>query len=270
MSGVQLSTNPISMWPLSVWRRRALCALSSILACANVFGVGCGRRHAMADGDKGPTTAPVENRIANIEPAELTPRLRRLVEMGTNGYEIKYLEEGLFSPTEVQATVDHIVRHQDASSFHLLDALRQVAPPRYAALPAEIKARILCAGMARQANLNDWLRLPQYPSHRLNANDADSPMAALVATGHAAFPSLLPLLEDKRPGYFYGSKESTTSTEWRYRRCDFAHRAATLILAQPYVLKADVAKRDREIDIIRRQMLQRIAEGGMRPTTAPT
>jgi hypothetical protein len=179
--------------------------------------------------------------------------------MGVKGYPWMYLDSQPFLPAEIQMMVDHMIQHQDASSFQLIYALKEIAPEQYGSLPNKVKASILSAGIASQATLNDWGPLSNYSSHALAENEADSSMAALVATGEAALPHLLPLLNDKRPGYFSGSKEATTSTERRYRRCDFAHRAAALILGESYLLKKDLGERDRDIESIRQRVRQRIA-----------
>jgi hypothetical protein len=251
---------PLTPGSYEEWYR----ALDQRLRLSEVFGPPAEPRiKAM------PSAAPTQVDSADIHPARSTERIRRLVEMGRQGYAWVYVDEKPFMPAEIETMVDHVLGHQDASSFHLIFTLREVAPERYAKLPPSAKASILCAGLARQVTLNDWNPLPEYPSNELAAYEADSAMAALVATGHAALSTLLPLLDDKRLAFFHGSKEATVSTESRYRRCDFAHRAAALILGWPYVLKKDLAERDRDIEVMRKQVRQHLAAKTARPATAP-
>jgi hypothetical protein len=142
-------------------------------------------------------------------------------------------------PEEEQtAAVDYILNHPDFTSYHLLFALKDRSEPAYDAITAAARAGVLCSALSNLKYLNDWGHLAVSPK--------DGPaMTALTATGEAALPCLKPLLEDQRPAPFFGSADATVAAQ--YRRADFAHHAAALILNEKPVFVADPRDRDREI-----------------------
>jgi hypothetical protein len=146
-----------------------------------------------------------------------------------------------FTPPDVQAAADYVRAHPDHTAYHVLFALRARAPDAYQGLPATTRAAVLCAALGKLRFLNDWGYLAPKDPH-------DGPAAAaLVETGAAALPCLAPLLDNRSDAPLFGSEEATLSSMYKYRRCDFAFRAAARILGAAAPFDADPRRRDKDI-----------------------
>ncbi len=142
------------------------------------------------------------------------------------------------SDEEAARASAYVAAHPDHSSYHLLLALRRRSPEAYAKLPATTRAAVLCAALGHLTTFNDWGHLATIPVE-------GPPTEALIETGRDALLCLAPLLDDRRPAPFYGSKDATVSTG--YRRSDFAYRCAARILGREPHFAASVEERDRAI-----------------------
>jgi hypothetical protein len=145
--------------------------------------------------------------------------------------------------------LEHLEEHQDASSFHLLMALRRLDPHAYSRVAAEVRAQILCSALQHVIALDDWGYLDPSGSY-------DGPAAAaLLETGDVARSCLVPILDDKRSAKLFGSEAATMSTLYEYRRCDFAYRYLCLLTGKPADFDAVVHNRDLKIEQLKRDLL---------------
>lgn len=149
---------------------------------------------------------------------------------------------------EIDAVQAYIGSHADHSTYHLLFALRRLAPAAYERLPNETKARVLADALAHQTYLNDWGYLDPGGSH-----DGEAAQA-LLALGADALPALTPLLDDDSPAMLFGSEAATLSSSYQYRRKDFAYRYIARIVGLPASFNADPAQRDQEIEHLKAQI----------------
>jgi hypothetical protein len=163
-----------------------------------------------------------------------------------------------FDRQDVDRIVERIDESPDIRSYQLLFFLAKKHPKLYANVDKATKAAILCSAMKREVFLNDWGILPTFAT-------TERPWVApamdlLTDLGPDVLPSLLPLLEDKRPGLFSGSSDATESTVFRYRRCDFACYAGALILREAYVLRETMEDRDIDIEKMTARIRARISD----------
>lgn len=159
--------------------------------------------------------------------------------------ESEAFREGTLAPAHAAEAAGQVRARPDASSFHLLLALRRAAPDAYLELPAEARAGVLVDALRTQAYLNDWGNLGPGGGY-------DGPAAAaLLEAGEAARPGLLELLDDTRPAPLMGSEEASISKLYRYRRCDFAFRYLCLLDGAPAPFDPDPTARDAAIAALR-------------------
>ena len=154
------------------------------------------------------------------------------------------------SAEEAQALAAYAAAHPDDTAYHALLALRRSAAPQYQQLAATVKASILCGALATQKHLNDWGYLDPAESH-----DGEAAQA-LLELGAAARPCLTTLLDARTPVTLFGGEEATMSSDYRYRRADFAHRYLTRILGETPAFDPDPARRDEAIDALKRRLVQ--------------
>ena len=177
--------------------------------------------------------------------------LDRLIEDSKNG--LALIESAALAETQLDATSALEARHyvtqsKDATAYHLLFALQTHAPDVYRALPADVRAAVLCGALGQLKWLNDWGYLD--PSESYDGRAAK----ALLETGASALLCLRPLLEDLRPAPLFGSEEATMSHMYKYRRADFAYRYISLISGHEPGFEPNPDQRDPSI----RQLAERL------------
>lgn len=186
----------------------------------------------------------------------MTEFLWQLVQDSQSGscfYRSKVLTERPLTADEVQAASAYVRQHAGVSSYHLLMALREQAPEVYATIPDVTKGRILCDALEKVASLNDFGILRPSGSH-------DGVAAwAIVEVGDAAISCLRALLDDRREGALFGSREAATSKMYQYRRADFAYRYLMLIIGREPTFAANPEDRDDLIDELKREMAGEVA-----------
>jgi hypothetical protein len=153
--------------------------------------------------------------------------------------ESKALRARRLTDEELARALDYVRHHPDASAYHVLFAIQARSPEAYARIPAAERAAVLCAALAYLVYLNDW-------GHLTVAVKDGPPAQALLATGTAARPGLVRLLDDRRPAPFFGSADATLAAQ--YRRADFAYRYLSLLLGEQPTFDPDPDKRDAAIE----------------------
>jgi hypothetical protein len=158
-------------------------------------------------------------------------------------------ETASFDADGARAAVDRIRARPDASSFHLLLALRRAAPAAYEEISAELRAAVLVDALRELPQLNDfsWME-PDGAGHDRTA------ATALLELGGAARAPLISLLDDDRPAPLAGSEAATLSDLYGYRRSDFAHRYLSKLLRREAPFAADPAQRDAAISALRAEL----------------
>jgi hypothetical protein len=184
--------------------------------------------------------------------------VEKLIDRGMRGTSLTDMDTVDFDQQDVDRIVARIDESPDIRSYQLLFYLAKKHPKLYANVGKATKAAILCSAMKREVFLNDWGILPTFATTK-------RPWIApaldlLIDLGPDVLPSLLPLLEDKRPGLFSGSSDATESTVFRYRRCDFACYAGALILREAYVLRETMEDRDIDIEKMTARIRARISD----------
>jgi hypothetical protein len=160
-------------------------------------------------------------------------------------------ERSVLSDGDAAVLQEYVVRHPEASAYHCLLTLREQRPQAYAAIPPAVKASVYAAALANLRFLNDWGRL-----HPENSYDSDL-AKEFVALGNAGLPALSPLLSNRQAAPLSevgGSENSTNSSRYKYRVCDFAYRYACLILGSPYVFQRTPEERDAAIAALQRKL----------------
>jgi hypothetical protein len=152
-----------------------------------------------------------------------------------------------FDPRDADGALARILAAADHSSYHLLLALRRLAPDRYARVPASQAAAILASALGHLTYLNDWGYLDPGGSY-----DGEA-MEALVETGDAAVRALRETIDDDRPAPLFGSEEATLSSLYGYRRKDFAARGLARVRREDEPFDPDPARRDERIAALRRR-----------------
>ena len=181
----------------------------------------------------------------------MTERLRQAVNEADegNGFKASWaLFEEPLTPEEVQAAVSYVQRHPNASSFVLLMAVRQYGPQDYGRISKDIRARVICDGMAKLVFLNDFGNMT--PS---NSHDGEA-AKALLSVGRPALPYLGRLLWDTFDAPLYGSATASVAHIYKYRRCDWAYRYTMLILGREPVFLETPEERDKLIDKLKAEL----------------
>jgi hypothetical protein len=151
----------------------------------------------------------------------------------------------------------YIEDHLDYSSFHVLFALREYFPEKYARTPEGRKAKVLCDALRKARSGADWGILLPEGCHMGPA------LSALVDIGSYALPYLEDLLDDDSPIRLSGSKEATASIRYDYRRSDYAFLAIVSILGLDEVFNPDPAVRAKDVALLKSKLHQR--REGQRP-----
>ena len=146
------------------------------------------------------------------------------------------------------AALTYVKQHADHSAYHLLMALRRLAPAAYGQVPVAQRAAVLVAALEKQTYLNDWGYLDLSDSY-----DGES-AKALLDLGEAVQPVLIPVLADTHEAPLFGSEEATLSTMYKYRRNDFAYRYLMLISGQEPQFAKDPATRDSAIQALQQHL----------------
>jgi hypothetical protein len=142
----------------------------------------------------------------------------------------------------------YINKHPDYTSYLVLLAVRKYYSASYKGLPDEVKSAILCSALKNSIFLNDWGALA--PDESFD----DESAKALLETGKVALKCLGPILDDDQEAPLWGSKDSTISHAYRYRRKDFAYRYASLILSKSPVFRANPKERDKDIERLKAEL----------------
>lgn len=165
----------------------------------------------------------------------------RLIDDSLNGRLLGQSRDWLtasFDDAQAQEAAGQITARPDARSYHLLLTLRRTAPAAYAAIPPQVRVRVLSDALRSASYLNDWGHLGPGGGH-------DGPAAqALLDTGDAAAGPLRELLDDERPAPLMGSESATMSSQYGYRRSDYAYRYLRLLRGEDPDFAADPAERD--------------------------
>jgi hypothetical protein len=185
----------------------------------------------------------------------LSDRLEKLIAESKAGYPpletsvvLKKATAETWSEEEVKAAVIYVTNNRDVSSYHLLFALEKVSPEAFGQISSEARAKILVSALKNISCLNDWSVLsPTEPYD-------DHAAKELIATGPAAVSLLLPLLDDTRDAPLRGSAPATASSEYQYRRCDFAYRYLCLIHGKPAPFMVKPSERDVDIAILKKEL----------------
>lgn len=166
--------------------------------------------------------------------------LRADSEAGRTLTESKALAAPL-SEADAAAAQAAIEADPEAAWYHTLFALRRGHPAIYAALPANVRAAVLCGALGHLSFYNDWGYLD--PSGSFDGEAA----RAMLELGPDAAACLVPLLADTAPAPLYGSETATLSSMYGYRRADFAYRYLLALRGEQPAFARDQAERDRAI-----------------------
>jgi hypothetical protein len=157
------------------------------------------------------------------------------------------------SSEEVEAAAAYVKKHPDVSSYHLLMALYEQAPAAYGDISNATKAEVLCDALASVVCVSDFGMLGEGPG--TGTEPYNGPAGeALVGLGADASPCLREMLHDRRPAYVEGSRASTVSIRYGYRRADYAYRYILLILGRKYEFLPDLARRDERIAVLQKEL----------------
>ena len=158
-------------------------------------------------------------------------------------------ESARFDPAAADAAADRIRARADASSLHLLLALRREAPAAYSELPPQVRAAVLVDALRDVPQLNDfgWME-PDGDGQDRTAG------RALLELGDAAREGLVALLGDDRPAPLGGSEAATISHLYGYRRSDFAYRYLARLMGRDPSFAADPGERDVAIGALRDEL----------------
>ena len=156
------------------------------------------------------------------------------------------------SPAQLAVAEKHIKARKDYRSYHLLFAVKNTSKKAYEGLPVDTKIMILTSALRKQKPfLNDWGRLEPQESY-----DAESGRA-LLELGKGAINYLKPMLKDSTRVRLYGSEDALASSEYQYRRKDFAYRYISLLLNKEPEFSANPKERDKAIDVLAKQLRTR-------------
>ena len=149
---------------------------------------------------------------------------------------------------EIEAAREHIQKHQDMSSYHLLMALRECAVDVYTGIPEVIKSKVLCDALGKMLFLNDFGHLG--PSDPYDGESAK----ALVSIGRPSLCCLRDLLVDQHEAMLFGSEEATGASIYKYRRSDFAYRYIMVILGRTPTFPSTPEERDKLIERLQSEL----------------
>ncbi len=224
--------------------------MGGLLALA--LASGCAEQPAVQGAAVAATFPPTAQGVAVTTSAQsLPPLLKDLVADSTRGItlaESQTLRQAQLDAATRTAALAYVAAHPDQRAYHLLFALRRLAPATYQQVPAGTRAAVLCAALTQQAYLNDWGYLDVSGSY-----DGEAALA-LLELGQAAQDPLIPLLADRREALLFGSEEATLSTMYQYRRNDFAYRYLTLIRGGEPTFADTPAHRDAAIHTLQQQL----------------
>jgi hypothetical protein len=151
------------------------------------------------------------------------------------------------SAADVAEAAGQLTARPDAASFHTLMALRRDAPAAYAEIGADTRAAVLVDALRTQPELNDWGWLD-------DGSYYDGPAAqALLELGDAAAEPLTGLLADDAPAELGGSEAATLSSQFGYRRKDWAYHYLSRIRGHEPAFPRDRTARDAAIESLRGQ-----------------
>jgi hypothetical protein len=109
-------------------------------------------------------------------------------------------------------------------------------------LSNDAKVAVLCSALEHVEAANDWGVF----SPEESADYASGLM--LIDIGTDALPLLKKLLSDNRQVRLYGSRPSTISVKYKYRRKDYAYRYICMILGRGHSFDAEPEMRDKAIE----------------------
>jgi hypothetical protein len=178
---------------------------------------------------------------------------QKLVRQSRKLTPVSYCEPNLLMlPFQDVAEADkYLNSHPDYTSYHTLLAFKKCYNAVYYRLPPSIRARILCSALHNTRVMNDWgLLSPEGAYDDLSA-------LALLESGPEAIPLLVPILDDTTKVGVNGSKETTTCSLYRYRRCDYAYRYLCLLLGCEPTFRALPLERDKDIDLLKKNIHRR-------------
>lgn len=158
-------------------------------------------------------------------------------------------ESARFDRASAEAAAEWIRAHPDASSMHLLLALRREAPEAYEGLAPAPRAQVLVDALRTVPQLNDfgWMEPGGHGHDRTAAQ-------ALLELGDAARAPLLALLGDDRPAPLAGSEAATMSATYGYRRSDYAFRYLSKLLRRDALFADRPTERDAAITALRAEL----------------
>lgn len=228
--------------------RRAFLAAVCVLALHLAGGCACPRSA---------TTRGIQCSIAaatntgNWHPT--TPLIEHLTAVSTDEPSLfgrPFPDDMHATSVDVDAGINYLLRSPDFTAYHVLFFLKIASPDRYAGLPPESKARVLCSALSNAVQLNDFACLTPTASLDRSAG------REMVSLGQTALPFLRKLLDDDREaGIGGGSEESTIAVMYGVRRNDLAYRYIMLSLGrQPSFLRTPEA-RDESIDALRQELI---------------
>ena len=175
------------------------------------------------------------------------PLIARLVAMSKEKkslYRWESFAELKLSAKQLAAAEKYIKEVKDYRSYHLLFAVKNTSDEAYKRLPADVKIMVLTSALRELESLNDWSRL-----HPDESSDGEA-ATALLQLGKGAISHLAPILKISDPAKIFGSEESIASSEYGYRRKDFAYRYISLILEKNPKFSADPKDRDKAIEVL--------------------
>lgn len=161
----------------------------------------------------------------------------------------RFLEKNTLPDHDLPKAIWFLNKNQDYTSYILLMVIRQHHPDSYKQIPGRVRAKILCSALSNLYNINEWGYIGP------KGDDYDNELAkALLETGNAAIPFLIPILNDDSSAPAAGSKAATMSSVYSYRRNDFAYRYICLIRGEIPMFDPDPAKRDLHIAQLRKKI----------------
>jgi hypothetical protein len=153
-------------------------------------------------------------------------------------------------PAATDLLLDRINRAAP-SAFLALEALRASDPQAFERIPAEQRARIYADALRESLFFNAW----GLPGYKLT----DTALA-FIALGEPAVTALTPLLGDSAQAPLEGSEDSTTSSAYGNRICDYAWVFINEIRKKDYAYPESVAERDQGIRDLTRTLGESPAE----------
>lgn len=175
-----------------------------------------------------------------------------LTEASVNGESLYGVESANPGRAGIRALTQRICAAPDYRSFHLLFALKQLAPREYCRLSAKTKAAILVSNLEHVSLSNAWGCLTTL-GHRASHDVATQ---ALISLGPVAIPYLEPLLQcaDRID---VGGHEGVVSEAHQWRKKDYAYRFIKILIGQVPLYDASPEVRDELIDGLKEELSER-------------